>query len=386
MRQRDFPALINHLFALNCLVTLASLSAIIPVPACAVAVGHADHLQVQPSDDFQGDLLLFPDLTGISSFDQRPNQLVNANQGLPELNAFYTADYRHFRFLGEWLVNTQTHYLERFQLGWHLGESSLWLGRFHNPIGYWNMQYHHAAFLQSTTSRPGIMAFETQGGVLPNHLIGFLWEGLHELGEGGVYYTLGAGAGPQIGAPAAPQIPYSLAPVNLLNPGGAHRPAATFRVGYQPISYGVSEIGVSGAYTDIPAVGLAITDIKQYVATTYANWQFQKFRFLSEIVYAHNHMDSFQTSPTNSQFASAYGQLEWDFDSDWTLIGRAEGTLAKHNDPYLAYFPKFVEQRLLGGLRYKINNSNALKVELSRDETNNNRYEQVMFQWSAVFP
>jgi hypothetical protein len=376
MPQPDFPALIVTMVRRLCILFFSLLAS--TLPCSAFASGHAEHLLVQQPDDFQGDLLIFPDLTGVSRIDQGPLETLHDNQFIPELNLFYTADYKRFRFLGEWLVSNLTHNLERFQLGLHLGESSLWLGRFHNPIGYWNMQFHHAAFLQSTTSRPGIMAFETQGGVIPNHLTGFLWEGVHEFEQAGVYYTIGAGAGPQLS--------YMLSPLNLIEPGGAHRPAATFRLGYQPISYGINEIGISGAYTEIPAQGLAITDVKQYVATTYANWQFEKVRFLSEIVYANNHIDSYLIPQTTSDFANAYAQLDWDFTSDWTLIGRIEGTYSKHNDPYLDLFPKYVQDRFLGGILYKVNHNNSLKFEVSRDYLRDDHFEQMMAQWSAIFP
>ena len=207
----------------------------------------------QPSG-LPGDFLLFPDLTGIVRYDQEPRKKFSNGDVIPAINVFYTADYQGFRFLGEWLVSTKTHNLERFQLGAHLGEdATIWLGRFHNPIGYWNMQFHHGAFLQTTISRPGIMAFETAGGVIPNHLTGFLWEGLHQQGEGGLYYTVGAGAGPQINK--------GLEAFNLVEPGGSHRPGASFRLGYQPVSYGIDEVGVSGAYNQIHSDELAVKNV-----------------------------------------------------------------------------------------------------------------------------
>lgn len=371
MRQRDLTSLISLAIILGFTLTAS-------ITRTSYAAGHVEHIASKPPTDFQGDFLLFPELTDIARFDQTPRHLLTDNDFIPGINAFYTADYQRLRFLGEWLVNSKTHNLERIQLGLHLGESSLWLGRFHNPIGYWNMQYHHAAFLQSTISRPGIMAFETAGGVIPNHLTGFLWEGIHDFGESGIYYTLGAGAGPQISK--------GLSALNLIEPGGSHRPAVSFRLGYQPISYGINEIGVSGAYTEIPAQNLPISDVKQFVGSIYANWQYQSLHFVSEMLYTHNQLNSLQLNRTNSEFVNVYGQLEWEFKQDWTVTGRVEGTFARNNDPYLAYFPKYVQDRFLGGLRYKVNQNMALKVEISQDHLRDDRFGQVMMQWSAVFP
>jgi hypothetical protein len=348
------------------------------IPGIAFGDGHMGHMSSAEPSGFPGELLVFPDVSIYSRFDQEPKHKLAESEVIPELNLFYTADYKQFRFLGEWLVSTKTHNVERLQLGLHIGESSLWLGRFHNPIGYWNMQYHHGAFLQTTVTRPGIMAFETAGGVIPNHLTGFLFEGIHELGEAGLYYTLGAGAGPDLKT--------GLSAFNIFEPGGSHRPAASFRLGYQPISYGPDEIGISAAYTELPGDQLNYNQVKQVVASTYTNWHFNNFRILGEAVYVHDWLDRLQGGQANNGFANVYGQLEWDFRPVWTLYGRVEGTFGGHNDPYLTLFPKYVKDRFLGGIRYKINHNMALKLEASQDHLRDDRFGQVMFQWSALFP
>jgi hypothetical protein len=376
MRQRYYPSLFQTLSGISVYFFCGLMAA---MPATAVASGHTGHMSGDDASGLPGDFLLFPAVTGIVRFDQEPQKKLSNSDVIPELNMFYTMDYQRFRFLGEWLVSTKTHNLERFQLGLHAGdEATVWLGRFHNPIGYWNMQFHHGGFLQTTITRPGIMAFETAGGVIPNHLTGFLWEGLHELGEGGLYYTVGAGAGPQINK--------GLEAFNLVEPGGSHRPGVSFRLGYQPISYGIDEIGVSGAYNQIHSDELAVKNVNQFVASAYANRQIDSVRLLSEVVYLNNTLESPLGGKTHDDFLSAYGQVEWQLNPTWTLVGRVEGTFGARNDPYLAMFPKYVEDRFLGGVRFKLNHSNALKVEASRDHLRNDHFGQVMFQWSAVFP
>jgi len=348
------------------------------IPGVVSAAGHTGHSSFKTSSRLPGDFLIFTDVTTISRFDQEPAHKLNDNEVIPAINFFYTFDYKRFRFLGEWLVSSKSRNLERLQLGLHLGESSLWLGRFHNPIGYWNMQFHHGAFLQTTISRPGIMTFETAGGALPNHLTGFLFEGVHEFSKAGLYYTLGAGAGPGL--------TNRLRPLNILEPGGSHRPAASFRLGYQPISYGADEIGISAAYTEIPIDLDNLNQTKQFVASVYANLQFDSIHVLSEAVYVHNRLNSYRGGRTENDFINAYGQLEWNFRPEWTLFGRVEGTFGGNNDPYLDLFPKYVEDRFLGGMRYTLNRNMALKVEVSQDHLRNDRFGQVMFQWSALFP
>jgi hypothetical protein len=345
----------------------------------AFANGHMDHLSAEnDGESLPGDLLLFPDFTSISRTDQEPRRKLGDNALIPELNVFYTADYQKFRFLGEWLLNTNTHNLERIQFGLHTGESSVWIGRFHNPIGYWNMQYHHGAFLQTSITRPGIMAFETSGGVIPNHLTGLMWEGIHQMGEAGIYYTLGAGAGPDLTT--------GLGAFNVLEPSGSHRPAASFRLGYQPVSYGIDELGASVAYTQIPIKRGDLNQSDQFVASLYANKQFDSVRFLSELMYVHNRFDLPLSGKRESEFINAYGQLEWDFQANWTLFSRVEGTFNGHYDPYLALFPKYVQDRFLGGMRYIPIHNMAFKLEVSQDHLRDDRFAQVMLQWSALFP
>jgi hypothetical protein len=348
------------------------------IPGIAFAAGHTGHMSSDNPNGLSGEFLIFPDVSYVTRFDQEPTHKLANNEVIPELNLFYTFDYKRFRFLGEWLLSTKTHNLERLQLGLNLGESNLWLGRFHNPIGYWNMQFHHAAFLQNTVSRPGIMAFETAGGVLPNHLTGLLFEGIHEFGKAGLYYTLGAGAGPDLTT--------QLGAFNIIEPSGSHRPGVSMRLGYQPISYGADEYGISAAYTEIPGDGIHLNKSKQLVASLYGTKQFSTIHALGEVVYVNNWLDRPQGGRTTGDFVNAYGQLEWNFHTDWTLIGRIEGTFGGHNDPYLALFPKYVEDRFLGGIRYDLNHNMALKLEASQDHVRNDRFGQVMLQWSALFP
>jgi len=46
------------------------------------------------------------------------------------------------------------------------------VGRGHTPIGYWNTNYHHGAWLQTTVERPLLFQFEDENGILPLHFVG----------------------------------------------------------------------------------------------------------------------------------------------------------------------------------------------------------------------
>lgn len=64
-------------------------------------------------------------------------------------------------------------------------------GRFHTPISYWNVEYHHGLWLQGSVARPEAIKFGSR--YIPVHFVGAMLEGnLHEVP---VYYSVGVGNG-----------------------------------------------------------------------------------------------------------------------------------------------------------------------------------------------
>ena len=66
-------------------------------------------------------------------------------------------------------------------------------GRYHTPINYWNTQYHHGSWLQTSESRPEMIQFG--GSFLPVHFIGALAEGALPAGGLNLNYNAGVGNG-----------------------------------------------------------------------------------------------------------------------------------------------------------------------------------------------
>ncbi len=66
-------------------------------------------------------------------------------------------------------------------------------GRFHTPISYWNTQFHHGSWLQTTASRPETIQFG--GSFIPVHFIGALVEGSFSAGGLNLNYNTGVGNG-----------------------------------------------------------------------------------------------------------------------------------------------------------------------------------------------
>ena len=66
-------------------------------------------------------------------------------------------------------------------------------GRYHTPINWWNMTFHHGQWLQTTEARPEMVQFG--GSFLPVHFVGTLVEGALPAGGMNVNYNFGLGNG-----------------------------------------------------------------------------------------------------------------------------------------------------------------------------------------------
>ena len=67
------------------------------------------------------------------------------------------------------------------------------VGRYHTPISYWNVAFHHGAWLQTTVARPDMIRFG--GYFLPVHFVGALAEGTLPTRGLNLNYDLGLGNG-----------------------------------------------------------------------------------------------------------------------------------------------------------------------------------------------
>ena len=66
-------------------------------------------------------------------------------------------------------------------------------GRYHTPINWWNTQFHHGAWLQTTVARPEMTQFG--GKFIPVHFVGGLVEGSVPAGGLHLNYNVGLGNG-----------------------------------------------------------------------------------------------------------------------------------------------------------------------------------------------
>jgi hypothetical protein len=321
--------------------------------------------------DVTGKFLVLPNING--SYHSDPDEYDYEFSA----DLFATLEKDRFRFLAEYMLSNEEQELERFQLGLSFNKNLLWLGRFHNPIGYWNTQYHHGRFFETSISRPAIVEFEHDGGLLPLHQSGLLLEGILNHGKQTMGYKWSIGVGPDL--------KNELEPWDVLSPrSGTHDISTTLNLYLDSIFNNSAIIGLFVNYTEIPADVIDVNEIQQISSGLYANWESMPWRLIGSSFYVHNDI-SHSTWSEDDTFVSAYLQAEYSLRENWIFFSRIEGTADDEDDAYLALFPEFVEDRILGGIRYDFANNNALKLEISGNHTDNDDFAKVILQWSAVF-
>lgn len=368
-------------------LTLLAVTLGVPVHASAQEAGvNPPHHQASAEDEdsasphnhnHAGDLLLFPAITGTHRNVSGPG--LDENDLMPEVDIFFSTDHERLRFLAEFLLNRDEQEMERLQLGWLVQPAAtLWVGRFHTPLGFWNSEHHHGAFMQTTISRPSILDFEDDSGMLPTHITGMLAEGSLDHGHGSINYAFGIGQGPELES--------ELVPVNILEFRNGGKLAGSARLSYRPLDVNASELGAFAGYANIPVIGSPINEVDQTVAGVFYNWESGELRLLGEFFYVINRLDS-PASAKNSDFRAGYLQAEYQIHDSWTVFGRLEGTADAKNNAYLDLNPEFMAERAMVGARFEASSRQALKLELSRNETQDDtRFNQLDLQWSMVYP
>jgi hypothetical protein len=339
--------------------------------------------RVQPQG--QHELLFFLN-AGPSYHHVTPDDGAEGYEISADADVLYTYLNGPFRLLGEFVASTDEIDLERFKLGWQSGEMSIgWLGRFHAPSRYWNAIYHHGQFLQTSISRPFLEEFEDDGGVLPTHSTGLMFETAYQLATMAELRLAGSfGAAPIIDSD-------ELKPFDLLDPGSSNRAGADMRLAYLPDQLEENQIGLALSWFDLEVDGNHIADrrglrrVEQASIGVYLDWRWQRWRFLSSVAPVINRMKRQANNQTDS-FVSGYFQGEYELRHDWTLFGRLEQTNNTSSSDYLELFPNSVTDRKMLGLRFDLARQHALSFELSDAETPSDDFEQYLLQWSAVFP
>ncbi len=230
-------------------------------------------------------------------------------------------------------------------------------GRFHSSFGYWNRAYHHGEFLSTSIGRPDVLKFEDDGGLLPIHIIGLLFEGRQETEsfEFAGNLEIGNGRGP---VPDPPQIVVD----------GTLGKSINLHLTAKPKAIEGLEVGVGGYLDRIPVntdatKGTVHGKLNESIFSFQTTYQKDEWVFLGEAFFIH-HGGGGSASADSSGY---YFQLSYQQD-DWTPYLRFDAIHVSNQD---VYFATLDDRRTIAlGVRYDFAEMNALKLQVSFTDVN----------------
>jgi len=323
--------------------------------------------------EYRSNTLLFPELTYKHLWHQQPKS-TKQNDLAPAITLLHAGRFQSLNILVEINANENTQRVERLQLGFdYAGSHKLWLGRGHTPAGYWNTEYHHGSYLQTSLSRPGPTLT-----IWPRHLTGLSLEGAFSRFNETIQYSLLAGLGPTLKNGG-------LDDVSIIEFDRGHRFGITGRLSYTPDPLGNTEMGIFLGYYDVNSLDADHGDFGETIAGAFINWEKGKNRFISELFYINSDLSS-ATIMGDDYFISWYAQYERKLTQAFTLYGRIEESLNENDSSALKVFRSFTTEGKFIGIRYDFLGNQAFTVEASSIQKMTGQFDGLNLKWNAVFP
>jgi hypothetical protein len=296
-----------------------------------------------------------------------------------------TGSYGSLRTLIETLVSTEEIEIERVQVGWEpRPELVLWLGRFHQASSYWNTEFHHGQFLQTSITRPAIESWEDDEGPLPQHFTGLLTEYSLTLRNGGAFRgALGLGAVPVLDE-------HELEPSNVTDALHDHKFGVSARIDWLPDALGDTSLGVVAGHSEIsyepgPAASLLAGHFDLTTIGGYFDVHTGSTRYLGALYRISANLGEGEV-PNKRHLLSYYAQVEQRVANTWQAYARYEETPDVRESVYFSLFPGFVSRRYLAGARWDFHSKNAITLEYGRVTVLGEQANEWRLQWSAVLP
>jgi hypothetical protein len=231
-------------------------------------------------------------------------------------------------------------------------------GRYHSWIGYYNTAFNYGEFLETTTDRPFIYAWDDRGGVLPLQEVGVNVTGKIPSGKLGLNYVVEAGNGQDWnpdGEPAQNNQDHNNS--KSINGGLFVRPEKVEGL----------QVGFSVRYDNLSIPGPSISET---IATAHAVFVNSHYEILNEAVLVRHVLDAgpvFHTSAFYTQWSRRFRDLR--------PFVRYQYFNADEGDPFYAFVrpndfqdpasASFVS-RLNGpsaGVRYDFTEHSAIKLQ-----------------------
>lgn len=328
----------------------------------------------------KGQFLFYPDIHADFRSDLDPNSNQDASDTGLNASVIYKIDYKNFSFLAEAYRTDDDGDVQRLQAGWRVSDTAIiWLGRFYNPVGFWNTEHHRGSYDEISVHRPSVVEYEDDGGIIPIHLSGFYVERKKLYQNLEVMFTLAAGAGPELTRDA------KLEALSLFYPGDTENDLSlTARIAFEIENPFELKTGLFVSHSTIPSRLGLITEVEQHVfgGYFYSRWSSWSLTWMLNTI--SNNVKT-QTTEQQSSFGGGYVQLSYVINQHWTAYTRIEDLEGAGNDVYLNLFPDFVIDRNLFGLRLDFRKNQAITFEILDSNLISGDHFHTSVQWSAVF-
>jgi hypothetical protein len=244
-------------------------------------------------------------------------------------------------------------------------------GRYHTPVNYWNTQFHHGAWLQTTISRPDMIQFG--GRLLPVHFIGALAEGQIPSGPLGLNYGIGIGNGRG----------------NPISRGGDagdinNNRAWVLNVFSRPLFARGLQFGGS-MYRDQTPTATANIPYSEWIASGHLVYTPGAPELIAEFANVHH-----QNMVGAGNFDSQGGYIQFAYrlpfnDKKWKPYYRYDYIQVPGNEPILTAFKN--QRNSTVGMRYEVSDFAALKAEYrnSSPDPGKPRVNGAFFQTAFTF-
>jgi hypothetical protein len=236
------------------------------------------------------------------------------------------------------------------------------IGRFHSWVGYYNSAFNYGEFLETSTDRPFIYAFDDQGGVLPMQEVGLTMTGKIPSGKLGANWVLELGNGEAWGPNVEPA---------QNNQDANNSKSVNGGLFFRPEKVSGLQLGFSVRHDNLTLPGPP--NVAETIATAHVVFINGKYEILNEVALVRHVEPSgpvFTTNGGYTQWSRAFGPYRPYFRYQYFNAPNNDPVYiyAGPNDFSPAYVTGFVP-RLNGpsiGIRYDFTQHSALKFQYDR--------------------
>lgn len=280
--------------------------------------------------------------------------------------------------------------VQRFHIGYLFSDAlKVRIGRFHNPLGYWNPIFHHGTFTHMTIERPRFLEFEYAEGVLPVHMVGIWTSGRYDPGPLIFGYDLSIANGSKIEQiDPVRQTGGELDP-NTFDGDNNQNKAVSFRLQVGPKAFPgwrVMGFGHINTVEGFDTASLLVLKVDQSILGLAAVHVIpgSGLNLLSEIYWVRDKDQQTDLGTHTNLFY--YIQAGYTFFERWTPYARYEEMQVKEEDPYMTALSAADDRRATVGIRYEVSLISALKGEIRRIRTEGGEdHSEYALQWAFSF-